>query len=133
MPRGTYKHRYTEVDGDDVGDSRDDAIVGSIPVIHRIVASTLTGDVDVVLTHKTRVIDAWCVPVGAGAAADTITVKNAANAITDAMDCNVADNVMVRAAQIADANHEIAAGGTLRITGASAVSCIVYVLGVRVP
>ena len=31
---------------------------GGIPVLHRINATALTGDIDVVLTHKTRVIEA---------------------------------------------------------------------------
>lgn len=105
---------------------------GGIPVVHRITAAALTGDIDVVLTEKTRVIDAWCVAVGAGAASDTITVKNGATAITDAMDLNIADKTIARATTIDDAQHEIAAGGTLRISGASAVTCEVYVLGLQV-
>lgn len=112
-------------------------VIGGVPVLHRIdVADGVTGDVDVTLTHKTRVVEAWLVKTaGAGGANDTITVKNGATAITDAMSINVADKVVVRAGTIDDAQHEIAAGGTLRVTRTKVtanVACVVYVLGVRV-
>lgn len=63
-------------------------VIGGIPVLHRVaVADGATADVDVVLTHKTLVTDVWLVKTGgAGGANDTITVKNGANVITDAMD-----------------------------------------------
>lgn len=105
---------------------------GGIPVLFRITASALTGDVDVVMTHKIRVLDVWCVQTAAGGAGDTITVKSTANAITDAIDCNKSDAVISRAGTIDDANHEIAAAGILRVSGASAVTCQVYVLAIRV-
>lgn len=113
-------------------------VIGGIPVVHRIaVADGVTADVDVVLTHKTLVTDVHLVKTaGAGGATDTITVKNAANAITNALDINVADKVVVRAGTIDDAQHEIAAGGTLRVTrtknSANNVACVVYVTGLRV-
>lgn len=104
--------------------------ISGVPFLHIIVASALTGDVDVVLTNKIRVIDAWAVGTGTGGVADTVQVKNGATAITDALDMNVADTTVVRAGTINDAQHEIEEGGTLRVTGASAVNAIVYVLGV---
>jgi hypothetical protein len=113
-------------------------VIGGIPVVHRIaVADGVTGDVDVVLTHKTLVTDVHVVKTaGAGGAGDTITVKNAATAITNALDINIADKVVVRAGTIDDAQHEIAAGGTLKVTrtkGSGAnVACVVYVTGLRV-
>lgn len=106
--------------------------VGGIPVLFRITASALTGDVDVTMTHKVRVLDVWTVQTAAGGAGDTITVKNGATAITDAIDCNKSDQVISRAGTINDASYEIAAAGTLRVTGASAVTCQVYVLAIRV-
>lgn len=112
-------------------------VIGGVPVLHRIdVADAATGDVDVTLTYKTRVVEAWAVKTGAnGGAANTIQVKNGANAITDAMSININDTLIVRAASIDDAQHEIAAGGTLRVTRTKAggnAACTVYVLGVRV-
>lgn len=124
--------------GTQVSTVADANVIGGVPVIHRIdVADGATGDVDVTLTHKTRVINAWLVKTaGAGGASDTITVKNGSTAITDAMSINVADKVVVRAGTIDDAQHEIAAAGTLRITrtkaSAANVACIVYVEGLRV-
>lgn len=107
-------------------------VIGGIPVIHRITAAALTGDIDVVLTHKTRILDVQCVAVGAGGAADTIIVKNVATAITDAIDMNVADKAVKRAGTIDTAQWDIAAGAIMRISGASAVTCEVIVYGIRV-
>jgi hypothetical protein len=111
-------------------------VIGGIPVVHRIdIAAGALGDTDVVLTHKTRVIDAWLVLRGAGVATTTLQVKNGANAITDAMAASGSDQAVVRAASLNDANWEIAAGGTLRVTsatGATQPDATVYVLGLRV-
>lgn len=107
-------------------------------ILYRIdVADGATGNVDVVLTYKSRVINAWVVKtVGAGGASDTITVNNGATAITDAMSINVADKTLVRAGAIDDASHEISSGGTLRIVrtkvSAANVACTVYVEAIRV-
>lgn len=115
----------------------DKNVVGAIPVVHRIdVADAATGDIDVTLTHKTRITDITVVKTGnAGGAANTITVKNTADAISDAISINVNDKVVARAGTIDDAYHEITAGGTLRITRTKAggnAACIVYVHGFRV-
>lgn len=107
-------------------------VIGGIPVVHRVTASALTGDVDVVLTHKTRIYDVICIQTAAGGSGDTITVKNGATAITDAIDCNKSDKVITRAGTIDDAAWEIAAAGTLRVSGASAVTCEVIIYGMRV-
>ena len=111
-------------------------VIGGIPLLHQVnIADAVSGDTDVVLTHKTRVIDAWVVLTAAGDAANTYTVKNGANAITDAITPGATDTTLKSAGQINDANHEIAAAGTLRVShvkvgGSSAA--IVYVLGIRV-
>lgn len=107
-------------------------VIGGIPVIHRITCAALTGDVDVVLTHKTRITEVWAVGTAAAGAGDTVQVKNGANAITNALDMNVADTTIVRAGTLDDAQWDVAAAGTLRITGASAVNAEVFVLGIRV-
>ena len=115
----------------------DSNVIGGVPVLHRIaVPGTGKAAIDVTLTHKERVVDAWIVLTGAGVTGGTVTVGNAANAITDAMAATGSDTAIVRAGTIDDAYHEIAAAGTLRITpaatGADATPCIVYVLAVRV-
>ncbi len=113
-------------------------VIGGIEVAHRItVADAATGDVDVVLTHKTMVTEVEVIKTGgAGGADDTITVKNGATAITDAIDINVEDKVVKYAGTIDDAQQTIAAGGTLKITrtkaSANNTACIVIVRGLRV-
>jgi hypothetical protein len=126
------------LDGTVAANVADSNVIGGIPVLHRIpVPAGVTGNVDVTLTHKERVVDAWLVKSNAaGGGAGTIQVKNAAAAISDAMSINVADQTVVRAATIDDAAHEIAAAGTLRIARTRSAStdetCIVYVLCVRI-
>ena len=114
-------------------------VIGGIPVIHRInITGGAAGDTDVVLTHKTRIIDVWAVHTSAGETDDTIQLFNGATAISDAMSWAGADKTVVRAASIDDASHEVAAGGTLKVTttdddaGNDVGSGIVYVLGIRV-
>lgn len=131
----------------DVANSRDDTIVanvadsnvlGGIHVIFRKnVSAGITADLDVTVTNKIRVIDAWLVKTnGAGGGAGSIQVKNGTSAVTDAMSIDVADTTITRATQINDANHEIAAGGTLRFTRTRTAStdetCVVYVEAIRV-
>lgn len=135
---GTNEVQANSLDGVQAANVADVNVIGGIPVLHRIdVADGVTGNIDTVLTHKTRVVDAWIVKtVAAGGAGDTITVSNGATAITDAMSINVAAKAVVRAGTIDAAQHEVAAAGTLRVvrTKASAnnVACTVYVLGIRV-
>ena len=112
-------------------------VIGGIPVVHLVpVTGTGKAAVNVTLTHKTRVLDAHVILRGAGVVGGTITVGNAANAITDAMVVSGSDQAIVRAAAIDDTYYEIAASGTLRITpaatGSDATACLVVVTGVRV-
>jgi hypothetical protein len=111
-------------------------VIGGLEVIHRVdIAAGALGDTDVVLTHKTRVIDAWLVLRGAGVSTTTLQVKNGSTAITDAMAASGSDKALVRAASIDDASYEIAAGGTLRVTsatGATQPDATMYVRGIRV-
>ena len=96
----------------------DNAVIGGLACKMTVdVPDGATGDVNVVSTHKIRVLDAHLIKkAGAGGMMDTIQVKNGANAITDAMSINVGDTTVVRAGTIDDAQYDIAAGGTLRIT-----------------
>jgi hypothetical protein len=111
----------------------DAPVIGGLIVVFPVLATALTGDVDIVSTHKVRVFSVEAIQVGgAGGAGDTITVKNSATAITNALDLNVADKVVVRATTYDDAAWDIAAGGTLRVSGASGVSAQVNILAYRV-
>ncbi len=111
-------------------------VIGAIPVIHIVtVAAGANGNTDVTLTHKTRVIDAWLQLTGAGVGSATLQIKNGTNAISDAMAASGSDTAIVRMATIDDSKADIAAGGTLRVTGAGGATqpdAVVYVLGLRV-
>jgi hypothetical protein len=146
MADETYQPKvYMEQGGDalrvksggqiETGEVADVNTLGGVPVIHRIAISDASGDTNVVLDHKTRVIDAWAVKKASNGdgANDSVTVKNGTNAITDAMVLGN-DKTIVRAGEIDDAQHEIAAGGTLKVTAAKTqnVACVVYVLGIRI-
>lgn len=111
-------------------------VIGGLTVLHRIDVADATGNTDVVLTHKTRVIDAWAVNTGiaAHAANDTWQVKNGAAAISDAVAKTATVNAVKRIGTIDPAQAEIAAGGTLRIAAVKDTNAAVtvYVLGIRV-
>lgn len=111
-------------------------VIGGIPVIHQVnLAAGTNADTDVTLTHKTRIVDAWLVLTGGGVGSAVYTVKNGANAITDGMAASGSDTAVVRATTMNDANWEIAAAGTLRVTGsggATQPAATMYVLGYRV-
>lgn len=125
--------------GTQVGSAADANVIGAIPVLHRIdIADGVTGDVDVVLTHKTKITDVWVVNnvTTAGGVANTYTVKNGTNAISDAMSVDgKAQYAVIRCASLDLSKADIAAAGTLRVTRTKAggtIGATVYVLGVRV-
>ena len=123
------------LDGESARPIGDTEAEGGLALLYRIDVAAAAGDTDVIVKQKIRVVDVWAVKTAAnGGAGDTVTVKNGATAITDAMDLNATDKSVVRAGTIDDAQHEIAAGGTLRATAAQATNaaCTVYVLAVRV-
>lgn len=111
-------------------------IIGGVPVLHRIDVADGTGNTDVVLTHKTRVIDAWALNTGIGAHAtnDTWQVKNSANAISDAVAKTATVHAIKRISTIDPTQAAISAGGTLRIAAVKDLNSAVtvYVLGIRV-
>jgi hypothetical protein len=101
------------------------------------VPSGANGNVDVALTHKTRVTKAWFVMKGAGTAGCTLQVQNVTTAITEAFDCAASvDKAVNNFATIDDAQHEIAAGANLRVvkasTGGNFPGAELYVEGLRV-
>lgn len=101
---------------------------GAVPILFRVQATNLTGNVDIVSTVKCHVVEVWAIASAAGGAGDTITVQKGASAITNALDLNVSDAVVVRAGTIDDGQYEIAVGDTLRVAGASAVNAEVFIL-----
>jgi hypothetical protein len=111
-----------------------------IPFVIAIpIAGGAAANTDFTADKKIRVLDAWAVHTGgAGETSDTIQLFNGANAISDAMDWSGLDTVIVRAAQIDDAYHEVAKAGTLRVTttdndsGDDVGAGVVYVLAVPV-
>ena len=111
-------------------------VIGGLPLTFMIpIAAGALGNTDVVMTHKVRVLDAYLILKGAGVATTTLQVFNGANAITDVMAASGSDTDLVRAANIDDANYEIAAAGTLRVTsatGATQPAALVVMTAVRV-
>ena len=84
-----------------------------------------------------RVILAWGVMTGAGAAADTVVINKIAGGVTSAI-TNTADvsafsdTDQFDFSQINDANYRVPKGGRLSVTTASGALCEVYALCVRV-
>jgi hypothetical protein len=136
----TKANLVTALDGGDVANVANDQTTPGLPVIFPVaIAGGAAADTDITIDGKHRVIDAWAQHTGgAGEASDTIQVKNGGNAITDAMDWSGADNAIVRASSIDDANYEIADSGTLRVTttdndaGNDVGAGVVYVLAIPV-
>lgn len=122
--------------GTKVGTVAESNVVGGIPLVYEIpITAGANADTDIVVTHKIRVLDAHLILRGAGVASATLQVKNGSTAITDAMAASGSDKAIVRAASIDDASYEIAAGGTLRVTGASGATqpaALVVVSAIRV-
>lgn len=134
MPRGNTALDST-LDGQNTKPVGDRPAEGGIPILFRITTTTAAGTFDTLVKDKIRVIDAWAVKTtAAGGAGAVITVQNGATAITDAMDANIADQAIVRAGTINDAQHDVAAAGTLRVVTASGTdhAAEVYVLAIRV-
>ena len=97
------------------------SVTGGLPLVFPLtVSSGADGDQDITVTPKIRVIKAWLVMKGAGTAGSTVTVKNGATAITEVLDVSAAlDKAVVDFTSIDDAQMDIAAAGTLRISHAS--------------
>lgn len=79
-----------------------------------------------------RVLDVVAYATAAGGAADTVTVKNGDTAITNALDLNVSDKVVVRAGTIDDAECVLEPGDTLTVATASGAVAYVQIFCVRV-
>jgi len=125
----------TVVDASKAADYAPEDVVAGMPVLHvfNMVASA-TATRSIVTSQKITVVDAWAVAKGAGSASDTVQLQNDADAdITDALDMNVSDTVLVRAGEINDANRVVNAGDELKCTvtdggGGDVPAIDVYVL-----
>ncbi len=123
------------ISGEDVDRVSDTQTTGGVPVTYLFaIPDAATADYDRVLDAKFEILDVVVQKRGgAGAAGNTIQVKNTADVVTDAMDTNDADKVISRPSTIDDAFSTIAAGGTLRVTSTKAggnAACLVAVHGV---
>ena len=123
--------------GGNAANTADNAVLPALQVVYPVlVTGGANADHDVVITHKTRITGVKIIKKSAAGTTSTITVKNGASAITDAVATVGADNTTYLAATIDDSTYEIAAGGTLRVSSASASAdapqCLVLVEGYRV-
>ncbi len=92
---------------------------GPILLFQFVLAAGALADTDIVTTEKIRVIDAWSILQGAGVANTTLQVKNSATAITSTMIASGSDKDLTRITTIDDAQADVSAGGTLRVTSAT--------------
>ena len=124
------------VTGTKVATVAESNVIGGVPVVYQIpVTAGANANVDITVTHKIRVINAWLILRGAGVGSATFQVKNVTNAITDKMSASGSDKAIVRAGSIDDAYYEIAAAGTLRVTGADGATmpdALIIVEAIRV-
>lgn len=129
------QHEAASEDGTVMKVVAESNVIGGIPLTFMVpIAAGALGNTDITMTHKVRVLDAYLILRGAGVATTTLQIFNGANAITDAMAASGSDTDLVRAANIDDANYEIAAAGTLRVTsatGATQPDALVVVTAVR--
>lgn len=113
-------------------------VIGGLMVIHRILlASGADADVDVLLTHKTRIVDAVFTLNGAGTTGSDIQVFNVTTAISDLLDVSSgSDNDVFRPGNMDSAQVEIAAAANLRVsyssTSADFPGAEGYIIGMRV-
>jgi hypothetical protein len=106
-------------------------VIVGIPVA---TTGSATADFDVVMVERFEVIDVICRKDGAGAG-NTITIKNTATAISDAI-VYATDKAVTRVGTIDTASNVIAAGGTLRVTATRAAGTavgLVTVIGIIRP
>lgn len=119
-----------------------DAVVGSIPVVHRYtVPDMATGTLDFALTYDTRLLDAWLVKTtnASSAHANSVQIQSVGGAanMTNAIALNnVPDQIVVRAGVVNDITLSAGVGAlriaVVRADPAGQVGCDVCILGVRV-
>jgi len=124
--------QYQErIDGRELTDFS--ATYGGVPFILKadLTAGSTVAIFNANAPFKFRVLDAWSVATSADGG--TWLVDDGANAITDTVTVTGTDKTIDRAGTIDNAEHEIAAGGSLRVVGDGAnADVIVYVMCMRV-
>jgi hypothetical protein len=110
-------------------------VVGGIHTLRYFeIAAAAAADYNIVVTYKTVITRVQVHLIGAGVVGSTVTVQNAADPISEALDTSGILGTLVHGGWIDPAHNTIAAGGTLRVSAAGAGGCPsmrVYVLGFR--
>ena len=124
------------VDGSDVATVATGNLTGGVPVVHVLAIPAGATTTAFIFVKKTRILILQALKtVSAGTASGVLTIKNGANAITNAAtwDNSTTDKSVVPFGAIDDAYYEIAAGGTLNITTSHATSSgILTIIGINV-
>lgn len=111
-------------------------VIAGILAVIRVDVADASADTDVIMTHKVRVLrfDYLATGIAGHATLDTVQLKNAATAITDAVAKTATVNKLATAISYDPAQVEIAAAGTLRITAAknTNVAGTAYITVIRV-
>lgn len=131
---GDYFQRLTCLDNTTTATFANMGIEGVVTIT---VADAATSDIDFTMPEKFEVTDVTCIKRNGAGAGNTMQIKNAATAISDAIAC-ATDDAVTRAGSIVDGagTNVIAAGGTLRLTATRAAgtrNCQVFVYGVIRP
>ncbi len=110
--------------------STEPQLLTEIPVT---IPDAATGDIDIVMATKFEVVDVVCVKRNGAGVGNTVTVKNGATAITNAIAVDT-DDTVTRAGTVIDGagTNVLAIGATLRLSctrAAGTRNSLVRVLG----
>jgi len=125
-----------QLDGRNMVSGADNNAEGTPLLVFEVDSAAATVS-NIVSTHGIRFIDAVFHKNGAGGGGETGRVSESANVITNAKDLNLADNAAARLTTavdtIDDAQHELAAGETLRLTtvGAATSAADMFAMAIR--
>jgi hypothetical protein len=124
------------VTGAKAAESANADVLGAVPLLYHASIADASADTDIVVTSKIRVVDFWILNKGAAAHAanDVVTLKNGADAISNAVAKTAATDIIVRATTLDDSKTDIADGGTMKFTAVkdTNVACEAYVLAYRI-
>jgi len=87
------------------------------------------GDYDLALPFKVEFFQMIVIKTGLnGGAGDTVTLKNTATAISNAVSLNVVVGALANASAMDPAQNTVAAAGTLRVSAAKVTNCAARIL-----